>query len=524
MAVSRKTRRELATGLAFLSPNIVGVLIFTVFPVVFAVVLALTDWDLTRHNMFKDESIHFVGLDNFMRLIFGSQENIERFYSIIMLHGDPQSGPDAPPLFNGDFLQYLGNTLFLMMGIPFSVGGSLLAAILLSKDTRGGGGRVYVWLIASALLLVGVVMLTVSGMGGTSMTILLVGVACAILLLGVTGGLTAYRTMFYMPYFTSGVATYLLWKKLYNPQTGPINTAIRPALDELATVVNATPAPLIRSWMWVGFALMLVLLAWGLAKLRRWWVDGEAGGGALVLPTVFLCLPILCAQVWGYTATHAWVLGGAALLVLAWQGWRIVSRGRDFKADVREGAGNALMLAIVVMVGQFILLGLSAVLWRLPSMASVEGLEPPGWIARYEWAKPSMMIIGFWAAIGSNNMLLYLAALSNVPQDLYEASDIDGAGKFAQFWNVTWPQLAPTTFFIAVMSTIGGLQGGFEMARVLTQGGPARSTTTMSYYIYQQGFETGQLGFAAAVSWALFLLVFVVTLFNWRFGNRYVND
>ena len=134
------------------------------------------------------------------------------------------------------------------------------------------------------------------------------------------------------------------------------------------------------------------------------------------------------------------------------------------------------------------------------------------------------MIMGMWAAIGSNNMLLYLAALGNVPPELYEAADIDGASRFQRFWHVTWPQLAPTTFFIAVMSIIGGLQGGFEIARTMTNGGPAGSTTTLAYYIYTEGFETGRLGFASAISWTLFLLVFLITVFNWRFGNQYVNE
>ena len=130
---------------------------------------------------------------------------------------------------------------------------------------------------------------------------------------------------------------------------------------------------------------------------------------------------------------------------------------------------------------------------------AIDGLEAPKWIADYHWAKPSLMIMMFWGAIGSNNMLLYLAALTNVPGELYEASDIDGANRFQRFWHVTWPQLAPTTFFILVMSTIGGLQGGFEMAKTMTEGGPAGATTTLSYFIYMEGFETGRLSFAAAV-------------------------
>ncbi len=177
------------------------------------------------------------------------------------------------------------------------------------------------------------------------------------------------------------------------------------------------------------------------------------------------------------------------------------------------------------MVGLFVLLGFSRVINALPAMAAADGgLQPPEWITDANWAKPSLMLMGFWAAVGSNNMLLYLAGLSNVPGELYEAADIDGAGRFGKFWNITWPQLAPVTFFIVVMSVIGGLQGGFEMVKTMTNGGPRESTSVLSFYIYQQAFELGRLGYASAVTWTLFALVLAVTLFNWKFGNRYVND
>jgi multiple sugar transport system permease protein len=152
------------------------------------------------------------------------------------------------------------------------------------------------------------------------------------------------------------------------------------------------------------------------------------------------------------------------------------------------------------------------------------GLAAPEWVADYAWAKPALIFMGLWAAFGSNNMLLYLAGLSGISPELYEAADIDGASGWQRFWNVTWPQLANVTFFIFVMSVIGGLQGGFEMARAMTQGGPAGSTTTISYYIYSEGFATGRLGYASAVSWTLFAMVLAVTLFNWKFGNKYTNE
>ncbi|WP_395094582.1 carbohydrate ABC transporter permease [Armatimonas sp.] len=137
-------------------------------------------------------------------------------------------------------------------------------------------------------------------------------------------------------------------------------------------------------------------------------------------------------------------------------------------------------------------------------------------------ARDAIIIMGVWTAIGGSNMLLYLAALTNVPQELTEAAELDGANRWQVFRNVTWPQLAPTTFFITVMSFIGGLQGGFEQARVMTGGGPAGTTTTLSYYIYTKAFEEFQIGYASAISWVLFAIIFVITLINWKFGNKEV--
>jgi multiple sugar transport system permease protein len=170
-----------------------------------------------------------------------------------------------------------------------------------------------------------------------------------------------------------------------------------------------------------------------------------------------------------------------------------------------------------------ILFGLGLVARSLPGMAS-DGLEAPRWLTQYHWAKPAIMIMGLWMAVGSNNMLLYIAGISNIPQELYEAADIDGASRWQRFWNVTWPQLAPTTFFIAIMSMIGGIQGGFEQARTMTKGGPFGATTTLSYYVYQEGFETLRQGYASAVAWVVFLIIISLTILNYRFGSRYAND
>jgi multiple sugar transport system permease protein len=138
-------------------------------------------------------------------------------------------------------------------------------------------------------------------------------------------------------------------------------------------------------------------------------------------------------------------------------------------------------------------------------------------------AREAIMMMGIWGGIGGNNMLLYLAGLSGISPELYEAADIDGASSWQRFRHITWPQLAPTTFFIVVVSTIGGLQGGFEQARLMTEGGPAGTTTTLSYYIYTQGFERLDLGYGCAVAWVLFLLILGITLVNWKYGKAEVD-
>jgi multiple sugar transport system permease protein len=116
-------------------------------------------------------------------------------------------------------------------------------------------------------------------------------------------------------------------------------------------------------------------------------------------------------------------------------------------------------------------------------------------------------------------MLLYLTALAGVPRELYEAAAMDGAKSWRRFRDITWPMIAPTTFFIVVMGVIGGLQGGFEMAYLMTHGGPDEATTTVGYYIFIKAFQDYEFGYAAAISFVLFALIALLTWWNWRLGN-----
>ena len=485
--------RQLATGLAFLAPNILGFLAFTLLPLGVSLVLAFSNWDLKLHNQFHAESIRLVGWENFRRL-----------------------------LHEPDFWKFLGNTLFLMMGIPFATAGSLGLALLLSRDLSGGSRRVWAMLLGLAGLLGSATLLALLGAGATSMTVLLAAMAGGILILGLGAGPTVYRTLLYLPSFTAGVAVFILWKKLFNSNTGPINQALTPLLDAVSHVVRALPAGLVSCGLWVCVGAGLLLLGLGLRRLRCSWADGEMGTRAMVLGTGFLLLPPALALGLGWLPAGGAVVALVAAAILAAQLLRL-AKGRTFRCHAGQGLGNAVVVGAALAMAQLALLGLGLVLYHLPARAA-GGLAPPEWLTDYYWAKPALMLMAFWASIGSNNMLLYLAGLSNVPLELYEAADIDGASRFQKFWYVTWPQLAPTTFFIVVMSMIGGLQGGFEMARTMTQGGPAGSTTTLSYFIYAEGFETGRLGYSSAAAWMLFVLVLLVTSFNWKFGSRYAND
>ena len=490
--MTRDDRRRLAVGLAFLAPNILGFLAFTLLPLIFSLVFAFTNWDLRLHNMFKDEPLRLAGIENFLRLA------LER-----------------------DFWQYLGNTLFLMMAIPFGIAGSLGAALLLNRNMGREDRQVWVRLLLLALLVASSLALVALGAGASAMTVLLCGLAGGILLVGTLGGSIVYRTLFYLPHFAAGVATFILWKELYNPRTGPINAALRPLLDHLDHSVRSIPGEWLQDGIWLGALAMVGLVFVGTRQLARAWQDGEVGSWAAVASMVVLLLPAALGLQWSAHAPAARWVAVAAVAVLAVGAGQCLRQGCPYPCSPSESLATWMTFSGALAVGQFVVLGLGNVVFALPQLAA-DGLTPPEWLGRYLWAKPALMIMALWAAVGSNNMLLYLAGLSNVPLELYEAAEVDGASGFQRFWHVTWPQLAPVTFFIVVMSTIAGLQGGFEMARTMTQGGPAGSTTTLSYYVYIEGFTTGRLGYAAAISWVLFGLVFAVTLLNWRFGSRRV--
>ncbi|MBV7335451.1 sugar ABC transporter permease [Chloroflexi bacterium TSY] len=147
-------------------------------------------------------------------------------------------------------------------------------------------------------------------------------------------------------------------------------------------------------------------------------------------------------------------------------------------------------------------------------------LTAPDWLQSRTWAMPAIIFMSVWKGLGYN-MVLFLAGLQGIPSHLYEAAEIDGATSWHKFRNVTLPLLTPTTFFVLIMSIIGSFQV-FEQAYIMTRGGPARSTITTVYYIYENGFEWYKMGYASAVAWVLFALILIVTLVQWLYQDRWV--
>lgn len=146
---------------------------------------------------------------------------------------------------------------------------------------------------------------------------------------------------------------------------------------------------------------------------------------------------------------------------------------------------------------------------------------PPQWLADYDWAMPALILMTIWGGIGYA-VLIYTAAIQTLPQDLYEAADIDGAGPVKKFFRITAPLLSPTTFFLVVTYFITSFQV-FAQIQVMTRGGPGTSTHVLVYYVYTTAFTFYRMGYAAAISWVLFLILFAITIVQWRGQKKWVN-
>jgi multiple sugar transport system permease protein len=169
-----------------------------------------------------------------------------------------------------------------------------------------------------------------------------------------------------------------------------------------------------------------------------------------------------------------------------------------------------------------------AVVWRfvyhpkfglLNYVLSLIGVQPIDWLGDPNWAMPAIILMAVWKNFGYN-MIIFLAGLQNIPEELYEAASIDGAGKWKQFTAVTIPMLAPTTVFITIITMIGYVQL-FAEPYVMTQGGPLNSTLSIVLLMYEQGFRWWNMGYSAAVAFVLFAIMLAGSAVQALAGRRF---
>ncbi len=555
------TRKRIIIAWAFLLPNFLGFAIFTAGPVLFSLYMAFTDWSLVKHNDMTGNKPTILGFENFQRILYGDESRL--------------------------FWDSMGNTVYLMIGIPIGIAGSLIVALLLNrqigpkrKTTRATSALlalvVGITTAAAAYLIThpGPIptpadvqsILTIEGQPPTppavnqfiqsheldlrasnsiSALFLILGIVVAS---GLALGVVFFRTLFYLPSLLAGIALFLLWKSLYKPTGGAINQGLTPILNTLQATVTNTPTTL---WYTMGYAtwiltiiLTLYLLIITLRKLiERDFSFGAGLGSTLAILSItavglglgyLLCqLPAEARFITSYAPLTTDTINTIhqqfvnAHLPIDPTEIEILfnTLGDSFKPNTLIDATTALLplnetATTQTNISQLVMQHAQPL---HEGLTAGPGLQPPKWLVDETWAKPALILMGVWTAVGGANMLLYLAGLSNVPEELYEAAHIDGATPWQRFWNVTWPQLAPTTFFIVIMSTIGGLQGGFDQARAMTSG--KYGTEVVTYYLYKLAFtDEFQLGLASAVAWVVFAMIFAMTIINYRFGNQMLND
>jgi multiple sugar transport system permease protein len=147
------------------------------------------------------------------------------------------------------------------------------------------------------------------------------------------------------------------------------------------------------------------------------------------------------------------------------------------------------------------------------------GIEGPEWLYNTKTAMPAMIVMSLWGIGGT--MLTYLAGLQGIPEHLYEAAEIDGAGAVSKFFNVTIPLMTPVIFFNLIVAIIGSFQT-FTQFYVMTNGGPANATLVYVLYLYRNAFEYFKMGYASALAWVLFFLILALTVIQFYLAPRWV--
>jgi multiple sugar transport system permease protein len=288
-----------------------------------------------------------------------------------------------------------------------------------------------------------------------------------------------------------------------------------------------------------------------LKEMRREWTAYLFNAPGLILIGTFILYAVVVSL---WLSFHDWDLIEPEKPFVGLQNYREVLQDRAFWAAIGHtvyftagsifpamaiGLGLALLLntqirALGLFRTLFYLpaitpLVIAAIIWKwvynadyglanyyLLRMGLID--QPVQWLSDRNLAMPAVIVMGIWISVGFN-MVVYLAGLQAVPNELYEAAEVDGANAWQRFRRITFPLLAPTTFFLLIVQTIWGMQA-FDQIFVMTSGGPpgpGGATTTVVYYLWQQGFRFFRMGYTSALAYTMFLLLFVVSFIQFRY-------
>lgn len=284
---------------------------------------------------------------------------------------------------------------------------------------------------------------------------------------------------------------------------------------------------------------------------REWLLFVALAGPNLLLFAIFNYRPLLYNA---YLSVYEWDFLSPVKIPVGFDNYIDVLRDPHFHRVIQNtvvlmiggvfltiafGLGLALLLnqkltgrdaARSVLFAPYMLSGAAiAVVWvyifdptygLLRTVVSPLGLVPPNWLRDTAWAMPAVVIVYTWKNLGYT-MVICLAGLQAIPRELYEAATTDGANAWGRFRHVTIPGLAPITFFLLVTGILSSFQT-FDLIHVLTRGGPVDATTTLIYYLYEQGFIAFKAGNAGVASVFQFVVLFVVTLIQIRYIERRV--
>lgn len=281
-------------------------------------------------------------------------------------------------------------------------------------------------------------------------------------------------------------------------------------------IISFTEWDIIGAPRWVGLDNYRALFALDQphAGLAEWWRSFANGFGYSIYNTLFMMMVVPITM-----------CGSLLLAVLLNRRLKMhrFYRLSFFLPSITVGVGIYFLWELLLQKDGVVntLIALTGLVEGLNALFGWE-LELVNWFHGSTWtSKPAVMMVTFWGTVGGRNMILYLAGLAGINPQLYEAAEIDGAGALRKFWYITIPMLAPTSFFIFVVSLISAMDGGTDIGLLITKGGPDRSTTGMGLDLYFHGWSYAEMGKAAAIGYVMFAMIFVMTLLAWRWGKEH---